>query len=180
MDGRGKITVKQPITGAWRAAFSGLTLMGAIAGCNELQPMEVHSTYGPGVKISGLGPTYDWMPVKKGTEDHQFKNPEAHAFILNSIEGNLAAKGFEKKQDKPGFWVHYRVARNEKQDSSVSPHGVVYEDGSLILYVIDPQTKKTIWRGWARAKMNESDPPDVRTKRGNEAVRRIMEEFPAK
>jgi hypothetical protein len=53
-----------------------------------------------------------------------------------------------------------------------------YEQGSLLLDIFDARTKQIIWQGSAEAEVTSGASPQLRTKRINEAVSRMLENFP--
>ena len=155
-------------------------LLGAaiITGCSDSPPIEASSRYGAGIKFTGLGSTFTWAAAPDPA-NLPMGGIEAHKLICNAVEKQLAAKGFRPSAGAPAdFLVDYRVAKREKTDSSVNPHGEVFEEGSLVLDVLDPQSGKLIWRGVARARLDFQAPPDVKEKRLNLAVQRLMKDFP--
>ena len=156
----------------------GLLLSLLATGC--ARKMEVYSAYGPGMQFSGIGSTYDWLPVKKEeTGDPHADNPHVHKLVRETVETHLAASGFTKRASgTPDFWIDYGIAREEKGD--LVGQTDVYHEGSLILRVIHPETGKLIWHGSARAKIDKSLPPAKREQRINMAVERLVERFPAK
>jgi len=137
--------------------------------------IQVSSAYGPGIKYNGLGRNYRWLQL----EDQPI-SPQAMSLVRGDIERGLSAKGFFLRSADPvNFLVRCRVARKSETDSSVSPFGVVVEEGALILEVLDAGNQTLIWRSIASARLNDSDPPDVRERRIHEAVRRMLQDFPA-
>lgn len=54
----------------------------------------------------------------------------------------------------------------------------VYDQGTLLIDLIDPQTRKLIWRGSAVDRMNFQESPQDKTQQINEAVRRMFQNFP--
>jgi hypothetical protein len=101
-------------------------------------------------------------------------------FICSEVDGGLAAKGFVVwRADPVDFLVRCRVARKSETDSSVSPFGVVVEEGALILEVLDPGNESLIWRSIASARISDADPPDVRERRAHDAIQRMLQDFPA-
>ncbi|UCG32545.1 MAG: DUF4136 domain-containing protein [Phycisphaerales bacterium] len=165
------------------AMASGLAVGLLSCGCAENKyNIEVSSAYGPGVKFGGIGTTYDLKPLDEETaKKRRTVNPEFDTYLRETIERGLAENGFVKS-DKGGvdFWLDYYVARLKGTDRRASAHGVTYDEGSLLMEVIDPDTRELIWQGAAYARLQASDPPDVREERINIAVRRLMEQFPTK
>lgn len=53
-----------------------------------------------------------------------------------------------------------------------------YEEGSLILDFVDPKTKNLIWRGSGKAQVDSAMTPESRDKLINEAVAKILKNFP--
>ncbi len=149
-----------------------------LAGCSAGGPITYASSYGPGMKLSGLGSTYAWAP--EGSEERA-GTEELHELVHDSVDKHLAEQGFALKPSSPvDFWVTYRLARRQQADSTVLASGEIVEAGSLVLKVLDPASRELIWRGIARARIQESDPPDVRKQRLEAAVRGLMQRFPKK
>jgi hypothetical protein len=158
----------------------GGILITAVAGCSGYTPAKVQSEYGPGVKFSGLGSSYDWVPgIKDKSGDALADSPYLHDLIRQLVEEDLAAKGFTKKTSgSADFWVEYRVARRLRNQTD--PADLQYAEGSLVLYVIDPATRKWIWRSFAEARLQESNPPDVKKARLEATLRQMLKTFPTK
>ena len=55
-----------------------------------------------------------------------------------------------------------------------------YDEGTLILDIVDAESRTLIWRGSARAEVSATVAPETREARVREAVRRILEQFPPK
>lgn len=166
-------------------AFFVVVGSASFAGCNADGPISVVSAYGPGIKFSGLGPTYAWAQQAAG---RQFGSAEMRDLICRCVDRHLAKKGFTSNAAGAGdFLIDFRVARREKTDASVVAHGETIEEGSLVLEIFESAAgpsaggnRKLIWRGIARARIRESDPPEVRERRLDAAVRALMQQFPAK
>ena len=164
-----------------RSAFTIAFLLVAalLAGCSDIT---VTSHYGPEVKLSRLGSTYSWAPPSpSGAADRSLGGAEFQQAVQSALEQQLAAKGFKATPEGAvDFWVDYRLAKKLENDTSVVPSGEAYMEISLTLDVISPGTGKLIWRGVAKARINNSNPPDVRKQRLVQAVRELMKTFPPK
>ena len=55
-----------------------------------------------------------------------------------------------------------------------------YEQGTLLLDFVDPETRQLLWRGSASARIRPSSSPEESQKRANEAVAAMLERFPPK
>jgi len=53
-----------------------------------------------------------------------------------------------------------------------------YDEGTVVLDIIDPKTRNLVWRGSAQSRVDDGDTPEERDARVNEAYRRILERFP--
>ncbi len=53
-----------------------------------------------------------------------------------------------------------------------------YDEGTLILDVIDGESRELAWRGVAQAKISRNSSPDQRGRKINEAVSKIFANFP--
>jgi hypothetical protein len=181
-------------------------LFGILFGCSTI---EIYSDYDPWANFSGLK-TFSWIPgPQKETGDPRIDNPLLDAHIRNAVEDQLALNGFEKKgTEKPDFWIGYHAAIDRKLGAQTINHFYAYppgwawehyrtpyvppgmaiteteifyyDEGTLILDVVDPETRKLIWRGSAQAEVKYATNPEKRNERIKEAVRRILERFPPK
>ncbi len=167
------------ISGTTCGILLGALLIAVVCGCSE--PMKIRSAYGAKIPLSGFGPSFDWLPrSRKRTGDYRADNPELHSLIQGLMESEFAAKGYEKQPTGvPGFWVDYYVARKRTGEALGASRYVEYEEGSLIIDVVDPQTRQLMWRGSAQAKLNDTDPPSARQAKIRQAVRGILKRFPS-
>ena len=53
-----------------------------------------------------------------------------------------------------------------------------YQEGTLLIDMIDPSSKQLVWRGSGQARIRQSSSPEEREKRIGEAVQQILEDFP--
>ena len=113
--------------------------------------------------------TYDWgppdnLPVGDPRLDN---NPFFQDHLQGAIEKRLAAKGYERAlTGEPDLLVHYHASVNQKVDvyevdtrygycyGNCQPQVVDFEQGTLVIDVVDAATGKVVWRGWAQDVMN--------------------------
>jgi hypothetical protein len=184
----------------------GGLLIGMLCSCSTMQ---ITSDYDPSGHFSGLK-TYDWHPVpQKPTGNPRLDNTLLENRIRNAVESQLGQQGYQKlTTGTPDFWIGYHVAIENKIDVTTmnqyynyppgwayrnygvpyNAPGVTvtqtqayeYEQGTLILDIVDPQTQQLIWRGSAQAELDRTASPEKREKRLKDAIRRILERFPPK
>jgi hypothetical protein len=113
--------------------------------------------------------TYDWgppdnLPVGDPRLDN---NPFFRDYLMGAIEKKLAAKGYERAvSGEPDLLIHYHASVSQKLDvyetdhrygycyGDCEPHVVNYEEGTIMVDVVDRETSKVVWRGWAQDAMN--------------------------
>ena len=150
-------------------------------GCSEGDDIKVSSAYGPGLKLDGIGKVYSWLPSKEMPHhDAWVQNPSLHKLIRKEFAAELETRGFRRSVDRdPDFWLAYGVAQRRIDDSSIYPHGITYQRGSIHLRVVDPASSKVIWHGVAAARIDLSLPADERSRRIALAVKRLLDKFPS-
>jgi hypothetical protein len=112
--------------------------------------------------------TYDWGPRDKFPvgDPRLDNNPFFRDYVEGAIEKRMAALGYERDvTGQPDLLLHYHASVNQKVDvyEADRPHGyyagvpesriVEFEQGTLILDVVDARTDRLIWRGWAQDTM---------------------------
>jgi hypothetical protein len=110
--------------------------------------------------------TFDWgLPTLCRPETRDWSDAFVQDHIQGAIERNLAARGFERAAATaiPDVRVHFhavidrRIAASELDARSGycsrndCQTGISeYEEGTLVVDMIDVQTNRLVWRGWAR------------------------------
>jgi len=137
--------------------------------------------------------TYDWMPVpEKAAIDSLVVNR-----VKNSVNAELQAKGLTMTSNNPDFFIAEHLGKKDKvkvtnwgygygsygryRGGYWGPQGVdtyQYEEGSLILDFVDAKSKKMIWRGVAKAQIDDTNTPEKSEKLIDEAVQEILKNFP--
>jgi hypothetical protein len=176
------VTIQQHVSVKFLWAIGGMLGVAMVAGCAETGPEAVSWYYGPAIRYKGLGSSFAWSPHESEKRPfHHHGNPQLEQLVRSMIEKALEVKSFQPAAPQSAnFWIDYRLGRREVEDSMVNPHGEVFEEGSLVLDVLDPKTGELIWRGVVQGRINDSDPPDVREKRLNLGIQRLMKDFPPK
>lgn len=138
--------------------------------------------------------TYDWdppdnLPVGDPRLD---SNPFFNDYLQGAIEKRLTAKGFERAAGRqPDLLVHYHANVSQKLDvyhadqrlgycyDNCEPQYVEYEQGTLVLDIVDARTKRVVWRGWAQHTMTGViDQQDRLERRVDEGVEKMMQLLP--
>ncbi len=170
--------------------FPFLCLMVFIISCSSVY--DVQFDYDTKADFSNLK-TYDWLPAPE-TADIDRLNLQR---IKNAVNSQLGAKGLKMTSDNPDFSIATHLGTKDRVrvmnwgygyapygrywGGSWGPGGVdvyQYEEGSLILDFVDSKSKDLIWRGSGKAQVDSASTPESRDKLINEAVTKILENFP--
>ena len=117
--------------------------------------------------------------------------------VRAAVERELQARGIRKvAATDADFLVNYltvtKTKREESQLTTSVGYGLDswglgvrtetrvrdYEEGSLIIDIVNPVDQELVWRGRSRSRVVESSTPEKRTEKINAAVQAIMEGFP--
>lgn len=166
----------------------------AVAGL-ACSTVAVSSDFDPSYDFSGLK-TYTWMSTQpEQTGDPRVDNQLTEERIRRAVDEELAAKGYVKREQPVDFLVAYSAAIERRTDVEVvqdyygpgwgywgagSSYTTIsdYDEGSILLDILDPANKKLIWRGVAAAELYFDSTPEERDQRTREAVEKILERFP--
>jgi hypothetical protein len=160
-----------------------------LCGCSQIR---VRSDFDPGADFSQLR-TYAWLPGMDATNDPRLDTKLLDRRVRESVDRHLAAKGYRKVDTAPSFHVAYHVYVNRQTQSfhePIGPYGYSwwgargpvnsyqYDEGSLLVDVIDPGTNVLMWRGAATAIIDPRASVKEREERVDKAVASLLEKFP--
>ena len=161
-----------------------LTFAVMLTGCAST---EVNSYVARGADLHSRR-TYSWGPIEgRPTGDPRLdNNPFFQQRVQAAVDTQLAHRGFEKT-NSPQFLVHVHASVTQEIQISPSEHGVaceecrpeVYDEGTLLIDLVDARTGLLAWRGWAKGGIDGViDNQEWMEQRIDEAVARIMRELP--
>jgi hypothetical protein len=161
-------------------------LVGACSG------ISTSTDYDPQVDFTAFS-TYDWVD-SQGEVDNITSSR-----IRQSVDAALAAKGLTQSSSNPDVAVSYQVSSAERRSFNTVNAGWgggygwggwgmgmgtstttenVWQEGSLILGIFDAGTKNLVWTGTATTDLDPSRSPADRQKVIDEAVGKLMADFP--
>ena len=172
-------------------AFFVLFLMGFVVSCSTIYGVQYD--YDKQADFKSLK-TYDWMTVPEKA-DIDSLNVER---VKKAVNAELQAKGLMMTSNNPDFLIAEHMGKKDKVQVTNwnygygsygryrgggygGPRGTStyeYEEGSLILDFVDAKSKKMIWRGVAKAQIDDTNTPEKSEKLINEAVQEILKNFP--
>jgi len=135
--------------------------------------------------------SYRWIPHKpKVKPPRMIDHTLLEKRIKNAVDAELAAKGFTRvMEERPDILVAFHIGAQNKVDVThygyrYGPHGRWwghraevhrYKEGTLILDIVDAETKQLVWRGSARDAVHRPQDLDEKLL---EAVEKILVQFP--
>jgi hypothetical protein len=160
------------------------TLAVAITGCASTN---VSSYVARGVDLRAHR-TYNWASVEpRSTGDPRLDNNRFfEERVQEAVDKQLANRGFEKTAS-PRFLVRYHASMTQEiYVSGIELNGEceecrpeVYDEGTLLIDLLDAETDRLLWRGWAKGSIDGVvDDQEWMEQRIDEAVARIMRELP--
>ena len=188
-----------------RASGALMLLLGLIvAGCSSV---EVSFDFDPKANFAGLK-TYEWLkePQMPTGDSRIDGNTILENRIHKAVDSAFAARGITKVTSDPDFLVAYHVSLDKQRSVQTlnsyygygpgwgygygaayrpgywagAPETYVYEyeEGTLILDIVDPKNKALIWRGSAQDEVHFKSTPENDQTQLNEAVHKMLENFP--
>ncbi len=178
-----------------RAIRSWILLAATLVACETLN---VETDYDPSASFPAYK-TFAWFPLaQEETGNPRIDNPLIHARLRTAVEDALELKGYVLElQDAPDFFVGYHVSLTSKIDvwtindhygsayrghwsgARATTRVQEYEEGALILDIIDGAEKRLVWRASAQKRLRRDNPtPEESERRIREIVADLLVEFP--
>lgn len=168
----------------------GLLLLLTAVGCS---PIQVGVDYDPEADFSGLL-SYDWAALSEGAHDPRVDNDLLKSRLQAAVNTELATKGFVLSGDAPDFVIGYHAAIEQRIDvrevvtrrygyrggwyDDVATHVREYDEGTLILDIVEAERNQLVWRGTAKGEVDLFAKPEEKAARIQEAVQKLLADFP--
>lgn len=141
--------------------------------------------------------TFDWGPADAlpAGDPRLERDAFFQDHIQGAIERNMVARGFERAAaaTEPDVRVHFHAVVDRRLDVNQvdsqsgycsrndCPAGVSdYEEGTLVIDLIDVRTGRLVWRGWAQDSVEGVlDNQDRLARKIEQAVRLMLARLPA-
>jgi hypothetical protein len=138
--------------------------------------------------------TFEWGPADAlPTGDPRLdRNPFFKDHLEGAVEKQLATRGLEMAT--PGtadVLIHYHANITQRFEvngidrdrgycyDDCQPRLIEYEEGTIVLDLVDARTNRVIWRGWAQESVDKViDNQDRMERQINQAVTKMMKRFP--
>jgi len=176
-----------------------------ISGCSTIK---VTRDYNPAVSFAEFQSYKWIPDTPKKTGDPRIDgNILLQSRVRNAVDNSLASKGYkEESLGKVDFLITYHVTLDKQTGIQAinsynnygpgwgwrygrhySPYSgfygnetlvYTYDEGSLIIDIVEPNSRELIWRGSATDRVNFSHSPEKKKKKITEAVNKLLEQFP--
>jgi len=176
--------------------FCYLLLILMLSACSGIR---VSQDYIQGYNFASLN-TYAWLP----NEDNRYgvhDNDLLAKRITVAIQNKLEDKGYVYVESgSPDFYVLYNVSVEQKISTSNVSGGIAigrssyggfggmgistgsqidtYDEGTLIIDMIDPLNDELVWRGISTQSVHKHTSPEESTEIINTTVEKILDQFP--
>ncbi|HEX9564895.1 MAG TPA: DUF4136 domain-containing protein [Gemmatimonadaceae bacterium] len=136
-----------------------IAVLGLAAGCATI---DVGANFDPRTAIAPTT-TFDFEPRgETPTGDPRLDgNPFFESRLTAAVAFELAAKGLRRSAAAPTLLVHYHASVDRRLDViQVDRAGgyvtdttgyAEWEEGTIVVDIVDAATKRVIWRGWGRS-----------------------------
>jgi len=156
------------------------------------KPYDVQHDYDQQVNFANFK-TFDWMEVPELADIDNLVVQR----VKNAVNAQLNKINLKLTANKPDFLIAIHLGKKDKVETTdwgytygtaegyrggregtrvVSAYE--YQEGSLILDFVDAQSKKLIWRGSAKAEVQNINTAKKSEKVINKAVKMILKKFP--
>jgi len=161
--------------------------------------VKYNSNFDPQASFDGFN-TYAWAQrTPTGDDDPRVYNDIVDRRIKLAADQALEAKGYQQS-NSPTFFVAWHGAIDGKMNvTTINNHygyGWGYyryggmgmgtsqtyvnewDEGTLLIDIIDAQSNNLVWRGTATAELRQSQNPEQQQQRLNEILAKLLERFP--
>jgi hypothetical protein len=168
----------------------------ALMSCLACATVRVSTDHDPSADFTSMR-SYAWLDDRSGVdEDREGVSSLLDRRIRSAIESELGEKGLTRAdRADAAILVAYRLSVETKLDVDTihtsAGYGVgwyvgmasqtivsEYEEGTLLIDLIEASSKQLVWRGTGEARLRESPSPEQREERVRQAVREILANFP--
>ncbi len=175
---------------AWLALFSTVGWLG----CSGIH---VTTDFDPSANFSDAK-SYAWFDERSGVQgDRADVTSLLDRRVRSAVDAELQAKGLARVDKSAAkLFVTYHLGVESKLDIDTINSGYgygrygryggiattttvrEYQEGTLLIDLVDPSSKQLIWRGAGQARLREYSSPEEREQRVGEAVKAILADFP--
>lgn len=186
-----------------------IVLLLAASGCGSANkeinrilesPIAYNAHLSPAADLSRYR-TWDWLsPLEDdGAVDLLQVEPEIRRAVEAAVDARMKDRGYRRVTISPDLVINYHVAGRdvdgelirEMYDGEYYPKYRIdfsgprsarkkWKEGSILIFIFDPNSGETVWRSSATAEVTGEAPLDRRIERLNEAIKMVFTSLPGK
>jgi hypothetical protein len=155
----------------------------ALVGCSSLSV----STDFDATKNFAAYTTYAWMPVPATTTQQGYNAGSlGETRIKAAVDAQMALKKIKLVTDNPDLLVAYHTGSQQQVEIDSYGYGwwgggvdtYTYQEGTLIVDLVDPKAKTLVWRGTAQDALDDNPSGSELTESVNAAVAAMFAKYP--
>lgn len=171
-------------------------LAASVVGCGS--SIQIDHDYDPDANFSSYK-TYDWIPQQATAIGNAQRAEERNTLldkrIKEAVDLQMGREGVVRSSNNPDLLIAYHTGIQNKVD--VTDWGYSYgsyyygyprrdvtvyqyQQGTLIVDLIEASSKELVWRGSAQATLLENPTPEKVAERINAAVGKMFSKYPPK
>ncbi len=154
-----------------------------IVGCATV-PMQID--YDHGYSFRGIQ-YYTWLDNPPSQQNLLERNTAVAQQIVRKVNAQLQARGFQEVPvDSADFLLAFHIGSKDRLLVSETGyyylewgsrfHDYRYHQGTLVIDIIDPQSRRLVWRGWSTGVV-DLDPESLQNE-VDRAIEKLMANFP--
>ena len=177
--------------------WAGAVLAGGVLGLGGCAPMRVSSHVDPKTDFSRVT-TFDWGPADAlpAGDPRLDANGFFQDHMQGAVERQMLLKGYERagEQDAADLRIHFHAVIRERLNvdavdasrgfcsgSGCGGAATEFEEGTLVVDVMDGRTNRLVWRGWAQEGVGDAlENQDELARRIDRAVKGLMGTLPGR
>lgn len=189
----------------WPVVLLALALAGCGSGNKEINrimesPIAYNSHLSPFVDLSQYR-TWDWVSplVDETVLDRAQIEPGLRQAAESAINDRMTDRGYRRVASSPDLVINYHVAGRDIDEDYIREmyNGKYYpkyrvnfsgprsakkkwQEGSILIFIFDPDSGEMIWRSSATAEVTDEAPLDRRIERLNTAIKMVFTSLPGK
>lgn len=171
--------------------FFYITLGLILSSCGP--SMSIYSDYDRDADFKGYQ-NYRWELLNNMEAERNplYYNELMDKRIKEAVDLQLKIRNYRLVNDRADLVMHYHIVMEDQMQVSSDPYGyygpywrrsnvsvIQHKEGTLIIDMMDAQSKNLLWRGWAVSAFDPRDPEKTEA-RIKQAVVGIFDRFPYK
>ena len=160
--------------------FRLLLILGLMAGvlfnCADNRPLVYETNYDFDIEADLVNLNrYDWLPLRVTSKIEPLSAKRFKA----AVDSYLKTQGLIETSQQPDFLIETRIGSLKKMDTTGGPQSYgIYQEAQPQLFFLEPKSKKVLWWGQTRVRVNPGLTPEQKDALITEAVAAMLKNFP--